>query len=345
MAIKDIYAFPTLLKVIGQLPPPSTYILDTFFQDGESFDTETVEIQTLKGNKPIAPYVSELMPGKVVLRSGFTAKQYKPALIKPARNITSIDLKVRTAGESLINPDQPEVRARKLIAKDIIELEDTITRRRVQQAAELMFTGKVTQVGEGVNQVIDYDFENIVTLSGTDLWDNAASDPLKFLAEQRKVIMDANAPTPNIVLADYDAAVSLMRNPTILELANNRGVDIGTIDTTLLPDGVTHHGRLRDVGLDVYSYTGTYTNDEGQEVPFIPAGTIAILSTRDKFTFHYGANVIMDKATEQFVRVRGQITPQSWVTIEPAQRWLQLLSRPLPVPPNVAGWVVAKVLA
>lgn len=344
MAIKDLYALPTLLKVVGQLPRPSTYILDTFFQDGEPFDTETVEIQTYKGSKPIAPYVSELQPGKVILRTGFTASQYKPALIKPARPITAIDLKTRSAGESLINPDQPEVRARKLLARDMIELQDTITRRLVQQASELMFTGKVTQIGEGVNQVIDYDFTNIVTLSGTDLWSNEASDPIKFLAEQRKVVMDANAPTPNIVLADYDAAVSLMRHPKILKLADNKGVDVGNIDTTLLPDGVTYHGRLRDVGLDVYSYTGTYTNDAGQEVPFIPAGTIAIMSTRDKFTFHYGANIIMDPKTEQFVSARGKITPQSWVTIEPAQRWLQMLSRPLAVPANVDGWVVAKVL-
>lgn len=344
MAIKDIYAFPTLLKVIGQLPAPSTYILDKFFQDGDPFETENVEVQTMNGNKPIAPYVSELQPGKVILRTGFTAKQYKPALIKPARPITSIDLKTRAAGESLFNPDQPEVRARKLLAKDIIELQDTITRRLVQQAAELMFTGKVTQVGEGVSQVIDYDFTNIVTLSGTDLFSNAASDPIAFLATQRKVIMDANAPTPDLVLADYDVAVSIMRHPKVLELANNKGLDIGTIDTTLLPDGVTYHGRLRDVALDIFSYSGSYTNDAGADVPFIPAGTLALLSSRDKFTFHYGANVIMDPKSEQFVRVMGKITPQSWVTVEPAQRWLQMMSRPLAVPANVAGWVVAKVL-
>jgi hypothetical protein len=344
MAVKDLYALPTLLKVVGKLPPPSTYILNTFFQDGESFETEWVEIQTLKGNKPIAPYVSELQPGKVILRTGFTANQYKPALIKPARPITAIDIKSRAAGESLTNPDAPEVRARKLLAKDIIDLNDTITRRRVQQAAELMYTGKVTQIGEGVSQVIDYDFTNIVTLSGTDVWSNSASDPIADLTAWRLQIIQANAPTPDILLADYNAAVALMRHPKILELANNRGVDVGNIDTTLLPDGVTYHGHLRDVGISVYSYTGTYTNDSGADAPFVPAGTVALLSSREKFTFHYGANIIMNPRTEQFERVVGPVIAQSWVTIEPAQRWLQMLSRPLAVPPNVAGWLVAKVL-
>ncbi|MDQ0114364.1 major capsid protein [Paenibacillus harenae] len=344
MAYKDIYQFPTLIKVIEAMPPSSTYILDTFFQDGEPFDTEWVEIQTKKGSHPIAPYVSELQPGKPIMRTGFTAKQYKPALIKPARPITANDLKVRSAGESYLNPESPEVRARKLIAKDLIELQETITRRLVEQAATLIFTGKVTQIGEGVSQVIDYDFTNKVVLSGTDLWSNADSDPIAFLATTRKAIMDGNAPTPNIILCDYNAAVSLMRHPAILKLAENKGVDVGNIDTTLLPDGVTHHGRLRDVGLDVYSYTGTYTDDAGAEQPFIPAGTIAMMSTRDKFTFSYGGNIIMDPKSEQFVLARGKVVPQSWVTVDPAQRWLQLLSRPLAVPANVNGWYVAKVL-
>lgn len=344
MAFKDIYAFPTLLKVVGQLPRPNTYILDRFFVDGDPFDTEYVEVQTYKGNKPIAPYVSEYQPGKVVLRGGYEAKQYKPALIKPARPITAIDLKVRSAGESLINPDPPEARARKLLAKDIIELNDTITRRLVQQAAQLIYTGRVTQIGEGVENIIDYGFSNTVTLSGTDLWSHPDSDPIKFLAGLRKAIMDENAPTPDVVLADYDAAVALMRHPKILALADNNGVDVGNIDTTLLPDGVTYHGYLRDVGLSVYSYTGKYTDDDGTEKPFIPAGTISVMSTRDPFTIHYGANVIMDPVSEQFVRVRGKVTPQSWVTVEPPQRWLQMLSRPLAVPANVAGWYVAKVL-
>ncbi|SFA91661.1 Phage major capsid protein E [Cohnella sp. OV330] len=345
MAYKDIYATPTLLKVVDQTTPLSTYILEKFFEDGESFDTEWVEVQTVKGNKPIAPYVSELQPGKVVVRSGFQAKQYKPALIKPSRAITVNDLKVRSAGESLINPESPEVRARKLIARDISELNDTITRRLVEQAATLIFTGKVIQVGEGVSQVIDYDFTNKVILSGTDLWsDKTNSDPIAFLAAKRRVILNGNAPNPDILLCDYDAAVALMRHPKILALADNKGVDIGTLDTTLLPDGVTYHGRLRDVGLDVFSYTGTYTDDAGTEQPFIPAGYIAMLSSRDKFKFHYGATVIMDKQREEFVTFRGKVAAQSWITVEPAQRWLQLLSRPLAVPPNVAGWYVAKVL-
>lgn len=344
MAIKDIYAFPTLIRVTGQLPSPNMWILEKFFREGEVFDTEEVEIQTLKGNKPIAPYVSDLQPGKVVLRTGYTARRYAPVPIKPARVITKNDIKVRAAGESLYNPDSPEARSRKLLAKDIVELNQTIDRRRIQQAAELMFTGKVTQVGEGVSEVIEFDFENSFVLSGTDTWDNAAAKPLEFLAMLRHTILSGNGPTPNVLLCDYDAAVALMRHPEVLKLADNKGVDVGNIDTTLMPDGVTYHGRLRDVGLDVYSYIGTYTDDEGKDVPFVPAGTVAMLAY-SSFDTLFAASLLMDSETEQFVMVAQKVASQSWITKSPPQRWLELISRPLPVPDNVNGWAVAKVLA
>lgn len=341
---KSMYSLPTLIKVVGYLPSPDNYILNTFFVDGEPFATEHVEVQTMKGNKPLAPYVSELQPGKVVMRGTGTVKIYTPALVKPARPITLIDIRSRQVGETLYNPTPPDVRARKMLAKDMVELNDSIIRRKIQQGSELIFTGKITQIGEGVSQVIDYDFTNKFTLSGTDLWSDQNSDPIKFLSDRRLAIMASGAPTPNVILADHDAAVALMRHPAILKLADNKGVDIGNIDTRLLPEGVTHHGYLRDVGMDVFSYVGRYTDDDGVEHPFIPAGSIAILSSNDPFTFHYGAITIMEPKTEEFVLVQGQVVPQSWATREPAQRWLQLQSRPLAVPANVDGWAVAKVL-
>ncbi|MDU5945823.1 major capsid protein [Paenibacillus sp. FSL R5-0527] len=343
---KDIYSFPYLFRVVEAMPKPSTYILDQFFSEGETSEKEEIEIQTKKGHKPIAPYVNELLPGKIVLRTGFTARQYTPALVKPMRAITTIDLKVRQAGESLYNPDSPEVRAQKLLAQDIVDLTSTITQRKMQMGSSLMFTGKVVQIGEGVNQELDYDFENIYTLSGTDLFSNDDADVIGILAEIKRDVMQKSGRTPRKIFTTFEVAERIMRHPKVLELAkinNNSVISAGNLNMEQLPDGVTYHGYLDQVQLHVYSLIASYTDEDGKEVDFIPAGTLAMLPDGKPFEFAYGANVIMGD-NGQFQYVKAQITPQSWTSKEPAARFLQLLSRPFPIPLDVHGWAVAKVL-
>ncbi|OPG98433.1 hypothetical protein B2I21_08770 [Chryseobacterium mucoviscidosis] len=338
----DIYSFPQLMRVVSALPTTSEYITKTFFSDGPVGLTTEIEIQTLRGKNRIAPYVSELQPGKIIARDKFTAEQYSPVPVKPARNITWNDLKVRAAGEMLYNPDSFETRQRKLIAKDMVELNDTIIRRKVEMASQLLFTGKVVQIGEGVKQEIDYKFQNNITLSGQDLWTSAGSDPLSFLANLRIGIMDKNGRTPRILLGDYNAMIALVRHESILKLADNKGLDIGNIDTRLLPDGVTYHGYLKDVGLDLYSYTGNYTDEKGVEHPFIPAGTVVMLPDGKPFEFLYAANPIA--IDEELKLVNTQVVAQVFMERKTAVRTLELQSRPFPVPENIENWAVAKVI-
>ncbi|GED35077.1 major capsid protein [Brevibacillus centrosporus] len=343
---RDIYSFPYLFRVVEAFPKPSTYILDQFFTEGEIFEKEEIEIQTKKGHKPIAPYVNELLPGKVILRTGFTAKQYKPALVKPMRIITTNDVKVRQAGESLYNPESPDVRAQKLLTKDLVELNDSIVQRMVEMGSSLMFTGKVVQIGEGVSQELDYDFENTYTLSGTDLFSNDAADILDTLANIKRDVMQKSGRTPRKILTTYEVGKRIMSHPKVLELAkiNNSAVIMaGNLNQELLPDGVTYHGYLQQVDLHIYSLIASYTNDNGIETDVVPAGTLAMLPDGKPFEFAYGANLIMgDNGAFQYVKAR--ITPQSWTTKEPAARYLQMLSRPFPIPADVNGWAVAKVL-
>ncbi|WP_312117940.1 major capsid protein [Brevibacillus reuszeri] len=343
---RDIYSFPYLFRVVEAFPKPSTYILDQFFAEGEIFEKEEIEIQTKKGHKPIAPYVNELLPGKVILRTGFTAEQYKPALVKPMRVITTNDLKVRQAGENLFNPDSPEVRAQKLLTKDLVELNDSIVQRMVEMGSSLMFTGKVTQVGEGISQELDYDLENVYTLSGTDLFSNDAAKVLEILAGIKRDVMQKSNRTPRKILTTFEVGQTIMSHPKLVDIAkinNNSVISAGNLNQEMLPDGVTYHGYLQQVDLHVYSLIASYTNDDGVETDVVPAGTLAMLPDGKPFEFAYGANLIMgDNGAFQYVKAR--ITPQSWTTKEPAARYLQMLTRPFPIPVDVNGWAVAKVL-
>lgn len=346
MAYTDQYDFPTLFRVVEAFPQDSTYLVDTFSKVGEAFPDDEIEIQTMKGHRPLAPYVNELLPGKVILRTGFSAKQYKPALLKPMRIITRHDLKVRQAGENLINPKSPEERYNDLVAKDLVDLNSTISRREVQQLAELMFTGKVTQIGEGVDQELDWDFENYEVLSGDDLFSNQENDISAFLQEWKLRVMNGSGVTPTRILTTAEVATAIMRHATVLALIKTDNTAVltpGQLNQEIRQDGVIFHGTLTQIGLSVYSYTNSYTNEEGDVVPYIPAGTLALLPDGQPFTFHYGANLIMD-TDGNFKFVQGRITPQVLTTIEPPSRKVQFLSRPICVPDNVNGWFVAKVL-
>lgn len=343
---RDIYSFPYLFRVVEAMPKPSTYILDQFFSEGETFEKDEIEIQTKKGHKPIAPYVNELLPGKVILRTGFTAKQYKPALVKPMRIITRIDTTVRQAGESLYNPDSPEVRAEKLLAQDLVELNDSITQRKVEMGSNLIFTGKVTQVGEGVNQELDYDFENKYVLSGSDLFSSDTADVIGILGEIKRDVMQKSGKTPRKVFTTFDVGERIVRHPSVIALAkinNNSVITAGNLNQDMLPDGVTYHGYLQQVDLHIYSLIASYTNDDGKETDIVPAGTLAMLPDGKPFEFAYGANLIMGD-NGKFMYVKAKITPQSWTSKEPPARYLQMLSRPFPIPADVNGWAVAKVL-
>lgn len=341
---KDIYAFPQLFRVVEAFPQDSYYLLDTFASEGETFESEDIEIQTKKGHRPLAPYVNELMPGKVVLRTGFTAKQYKPALVKPMRVITRNDLKVRRAGETLYNPDSPDVRAQKLLIEDTAELLSTIDRRKIQQLSETMFTGKTTQIGEGVNQELDWDFTNKEVLSGKDFSD-PTFDVVAYLTEKKMEVMRKSGLTMRRVLTTFEVGSAITSHPTLLAMikAEKETLDVGNLNQDILPEGVVYHGYLRQAAIHIWSYTNSYTDEEVKEQDYIPAGTLALLPDGKPFEFNYGANLIMGD-DGQFQYVKAKVTPQSWTTKEPAARYLQMLARPIVVPQNVDGWYVAKVL-
>ncbi|MNW36158.1 Phage major capsid protein E [compost metagenome] len=341
----EILEIPTLVQVVEAFPKDSYYLTNTYAREGDTFTTDEVEIQTKKGHRPLAPYVNELLPGKVVLRTGFTSKTYRPALLKPMRIITRHDLKVKQVGETLINPKTPEQRYQELIVRDLSDITDTIDRRKVQQLSEIMFTGKTEQIGEGVSQILDWGFTNIEVLSGTDLFSNDTTDVISYLTEKVQEVMEKSGRTVRRVLTTAQVGRRIVNHPTVLDKIKNgkENLDMGDLNQRILPEGVIYHGYLRQANLEIWSYTNSYTDEAGNEVNYIPAGTLALLPDGQPFEFLYGANLVANENGD-FVFAEAKIYPQVLSEVEPPSRKLQLLSRPICVPDNVDGWYVAKVL-
>lgn len=345
--IHDVLEIPTLIQVLESFPLDSSYLLDSFASEGDIFETEEIEIRTKKGNRPLAPYVNELLPGKVVLRGQWSSKNYRPALLKPMRVITRHDLKVRQSNETVINPKSPEERYEDLIIQDLADLKESIKRRKVQQLAEIMFTGKTIQIGEGVSQQLDWEFDNIEVLSGSSSFADDSFDVVGYLTQKKLEVMRGSGISIRKVLATFDLAQRIVTHPTVLALidAKKETLDVGNLNQQVdgLPDGVIYHGYLRQAALHIWSYTNSYTDENGNDVDYIPEGTLALLPDGQPFRFDYGANLVMDE-DGQVKLAAAEIYPQVFFQREPIKRELQLLSKPICIPENVNGWYVVKAM-
>lgn len=350
MAI-DMYDPRVMFEAVESRPPVRIFLRDNFFkpENIRTFDTGHVDVDYFKGRRRMAPFVSPRLAGKTISRDGFTTKTYQPPLIKPDRVITIDNLQKRVPGDNVYTRRSPADRGAILLAQDIIDLDNMIARREEWMYAQILFTGKVHMIGEGVDELLNFDFTQKEILSGTSLWSNPASDPFTYLYGLRRKIVQSSGINPDILLMSGDVVPIFIQHAKIMGILDKKAVEVGRIEPRNLPNGATYIGTLSALGLDIYSYDEWYLDEDTDpsnpvERPLVPPGTILMGSTRAKFNTYYGAVTLVDPDTKRFHTIEGDRIPHSWITVEPPTRSFQLNARPLPVPHEVDSWAIATVL-
>lgn len=340
----------TMEKVVSRMAPVRTFFKSTFFRNMETFVTEKVDVDYKKGNRKLAPFVHRRIGGKTVPNTGYETKTYTPPLIAPDKVTTVDDLLKRAAGENSFSGRTPAERAVVKMAADFHELDEMITRREEWMCAQVIFTGSIPIIGEGIEETISFDFTNneIITTAAKK-WSNDASDPIADLKRWRKQVQKNGFVNCDICVMADDVAEAFTRHAKVQKLLDTKGYDLATIKPRELPNGVTYVGTIHGEGLDIYTYSEWFLDDwtdpaAPEQKPLVPDGTLALLSTAAEYSMYYGATTLIDKKTEEFYTVEGARVPDSWAERKPARRFLQLNSNPLPVPHEVDSWFVAKVL-
>lgn len=337
----NIYSTRTMMKAINLMLPARTFLLDTFFPNHETKVTEQIDVDFKKGKRKMAPFVAPRIGGKVMDRQGFTTRTYTVPKIAPERVITVDDIKSRGMGENLYSSKTPEERARELLASDLLELDEYITRREEWMCREVLFNGKVVMVGEGFEQVVDYSFTNKEILTGGALWSESTSNPLDDLKRWRLRVIQKTGKAPNIVVLESSVVDAFIKHPEVQKLLDLQRLNIGSIEPSIQNEAVTFIGRLPSLGLELYSYDEWYIDDNGVEQPMVPEGYV-LMATRGMNKRLYGA--VTQVESGNFVTIEGTRVPKSWVDDQNEVRKLRISARPLPVPEDVDGWHVAKVL-
>ena len=339
----------TMLALVERMAKPKTFLRDTFFKNKQTYSSELVDVDFVKGNRKLAPFVHPKIGGKVVENSGYQTQTFKPPLVAPDKVTTAFDLAKRGAGENIYSGKTPQQRAGEKLVRDLAELDDMITRREEFMCSQAIFTGKIDIIGEGVEQVIDFNFTNKETLSGTDKWDAANADMYGDLKRWIRQVQIKGMLNPDVALFSSDVVDVFIKNEAIQKLLNIRNLSVGEVRTAReLPNGVSYVGTLTGLGIDIYEYNeyflDDFTNPETPVTkPMVPEGTVTLLSTGANYTLGYGAITLIEE-NGTFVTYEAERVPDQWIAKRPDRQFLSLHSRPLPIPREVDSWFVAKVL-
>lgn len=340
-----IFDTRTMLEAVEQMPTARRFLLNTFFNGGNpvTFPTKTVDIDIIKGQRKMAPFVHPRLPGSVSLREGFRTDTYSPPYIQPKRETTAELVLKRSAGDNPYSTRSPLERAGQLLGKDLRDLDEQIARREEWMCAQALTTGQVRVEGDGVDDTIDFlmEADHKITLA-TDLWGTDEADPIANLRQWKRKIAKDSGRTANVAALSGEALDAFQSSAMVMKQLSTRRVDMGLIKPEALPDGVTYLGYLNDPGVDLYGYDEWYLDDDDEERPMIPEGGLILGATGTRNAMLYGA--IQDLAAVESGMVEAVRFPKSWVTEEPSARWLKLQSAVLAGLLEPDAFIFAKVV-
>jgi len=350
----DIFDTRTMLDAVEQMKRPFTFLRDTFFPAATPVETETVDVDIVKGKRRMAPFCSPISEGKLVENLGFSTSTIKPGYIKPFMITTAADLLKRAPGQTLYSGGQTiEQRAQAKLGQDLATLMDMIDRREEWMAAKALDLGKITMKikGDTADKTVEVDFlmasTHKITLSGNDLWsDTANSDPIAKLQAWASLIRQDSGINPTDVVMGTAAAAAFTNHPKVQKVMDMRAVDMGEIKPRQLPNGVSYLGRISAAGLsvDVWTYEEWYLDeDTGTESPMVPAKKVWMGSPNTANRTLYAVIQDMEAIEEGSAAVSR--FPKSWVPKNPSARHIMVQSAPLVALLQPDAFVSAQVLS
>jgi hypothetical protein len=324
-----------------------TFLRDRYFSNVVESETEKIDIDLVDSEgRKLAPFVNPKIGGKILDKSGYKTNSFEAPEVSPMRMTLAEEMLTRSAGESVYGSKSPAARAGEEAKKDLIYLDEVITRREEAMCAEALFSGRVTIKGDGYDEVIDFwkDLEEAKKpkTKSAKLWsgDVTAKDILAELRAIRRSMILNGGFTPTEAIMGTKALEAFLDKLEGDKLLDMRRVDMGAIKPEFLPDHVTYWGYLRDSGLDIYSYDEQYLNDENKDVPMVPSHLVLLGSPKVKTTMAYGCCTIADPKTQALQYFAQRRVPDSWINKTPAGRVLQIKSKPLPIINQVQGFHV-----
>lgn len=345
----DIYDTRAQLAAIDLMEPEYTFLHDMTVADGGTVEDDKAIYDYRKGSRKMAPVVHPGTGGVLMERDGFQTREIGFATVAPERVIEANQLNGRTFGERVLGAMTPAERAKKMQAKDLVDMRKAIQRRREHMARQVALTGKLelfeyTDEGRSKrpNLIADYGFTNNFA-PGLDSanWDQAGA---KIESDMQKMLDLAQTGLGMVewIIMAPDVANALLYNSDYVKRLDIRNVNIGEINARYRGQGVRFIGHNID-GVEMYSFAGTFVDDDGIVKPIMPSGKL-IMGYKGMLKEYHGPITQVEKADGDPITYIKKEVPLKYSSVESNCTKNRLTSRPTIVPENIDGWVIGSVL-
>lgn len=355
MAI-DIYKTKVMLAAIKQMTPATTFLRDRYFpaSTGDMFPTDEVLVEYMDSTgQKLAPVVLPRKGSVNVERNGYTTSRMTPPLIAPSRPLTIDELNKKGFGENLFSDRTPAQRQAEILVQDLADFDQMISAREEFMASECMFKNGyvMKQYGDKYGDTTEYkEYELKFYSEGTNpaaytpgnKWGTAGSDIMADL-HQMILMLTRKGNAASEVLLGSDAAETLMKDETIKKMMDLLRYNVGEIAPVSLPQGAARLGRLNIMGrnIDLLTYDGTYTDDDGSLKSFVPAKEICVTAPAAGRLLR-GAVTQVEQSDGEYHTYMGARIPRYWA--EKDGRSLTVSSRPILAPKTKNPFISAKVI-
>jgi hypothetical protein len=337
----DVFSTGVLARVVAELEQPSSFLLDLFFPNTQSEDSEEIHFDIDQSKARITPFVAPIRAGRVADEEGFKTGTFSPAYAKDKRIFDPDRPMKRAIGEAIGGNLTPQERRDMAVRRAVEDQLRMLTRREEVMAAEVLRTGKVTVSGDGYpTTVVDYgrDANLTVTLTSTLRWNDSAPTPLNDIEDWADLVMQKSGGVVTDVVMDTDAWQNFRDKTEVKDLLDTRR---GSRSQAELGPRAARKARYGGAigDFDIWIYNDRYVDDDDTEQLFLPSGTVILSGPALEGVRAYGA--IKDEKA-QYTALRYFI--KSWLEEDPAVRFLLLQSAPLVVPYRVNASLCATVL-
>jgi hypothetical protein len=344
----------TLTSAVNEMKAPLNFIKNTVFGNDVTVPTRHIELSIMRRGRMVAPLVKR--DGAAIMTTGRSDEfiMVMPAHARTKRPMSPSDLLEKRRAGGVIHLDGTDQSAMvQQYIGDELKMQMDDHQNLEEYLSCLALRGSFTySAADDVEISVDYQrpAAHDVVLGGTDVWDNAASNPVADI-DSTSALTEAEVGL-NVTDAymGSTAGAAFLKNEQVRKDLDTRRLITGQIDLTSQIDqnGARFIGTLSSgVRLWIYSRKVTlHSQAGGATVDLIrPKFVEFVCNTPEaEFVTYYGAIEDMKAIGEGNV-LQSKRFSKSWEVEDPSARMLLVESNPLPVMRRPGATVSMQVVA